>query len=249
MTDISFVVNSILSGKDYSPEEIGAFPQVVKSLILEFQNTCRKRALTIDSICNESHRRDEELQRVVDVLNDIISAESESIKLDIDIINMKNIILEAMEELHEFSDKKKIKLVTRLDSQSLKVYGDAKRLKKVLLHLLTNAINYTDEGGTIEILAKGLPQEVLVSVVDNGVGISPERQKRIFQRFKDAEENPEIHHGLCAGLNLVKHIVSTHSGRAWVESEEKRGSSFSFCIPRQMLCNYVKSKKIQPLFA
>ncbi|MDH5543732.1 MAG: HAMP domain-containing histidine kinase [Nitrospinota bacterium] len=249
MNDLAKVLSSILSGKDCSAEDLAGFSGSDQKLILEFQSTCRKRSLSLEAICRDKRRGDEELNRIADAMQDIIHIESEAVKLDIENLNMKSIILEAMEELHEMSDAKSIKLVTRLDSQSLRVYGDARRLKKVLVNLLANAVNHTSEGGTIEILAKGLPQEVMVSVVDNGVGIPPERQKIIFNRFKDAEEHPEISHGLCLGLNLVKHIVNIHSGRAWVESEEKRGSIFSFCIPRQMLCNYVKSKKIEPLFA
>jgi PAS domain S-box-containing protein len=113
------------------------------------------------------------------------------------------------------------------------VEGDASRLEQVLNNLLSNAIKYSPDGGRIKIGGRVLPDEVIVSVADQGVGIPLEEQTRIFERFfRGSRERHQRTPGAGLGLYLVKAIVEAHGGRIWVESNPGEGAVFSFALPR-----------------
>jgi signal transduction histidine kinase len=256
MFDFTEALTTVFNGQSVSEKEFEGFNPVEIKILKECEETVRKRSLT-ESALFENGRMEclsdvcgTNIKKIANDLEDISRLESDELKLNIEHVNVKTMIFECMEKLHKLAEEKALTLTVHLDSQPLKIYGDSERLKQALSHVLCNAVNFVTKGGAIEVLAKGLPQEIMISVVDNGIGISPNRQKKIFQRFRDAEEHPEIEgHGLGIGLNLVEHLIKLHSGKVWVESREKQGSRFSFCIPRQMLCNYLKPKKIKPLFS
>jgi signal transduction histidine kinase len=114
------------------------------------------------------------------------------------------------------------------------VWGDPERLQEVLSNLIDNAVKYSPSGGTIWIGGRVDPSTVTVYVADQGIGIPPEEQVRIFDRFHRVG-SPEHHRakGTGLGLYLVKAIVEAHGGRVWVESAPERGSIFIFTLPRK----------------
>ncbi len=112
--------------------------------------------------------------------------------------------------------------------------GDPNRLEQVLDNLVSNAIKYSPEGGTVEISGRALPEEVIVTVSDQGVGIPLEDQPRVFERFfRGARERRQSTPGAGLGLYLTKAIVEAHDGRIWVESSSEQGTAISFAIPHQ----------------
>jgi len=126
------------------------------------------------------------------------------------------------------------KIVLRFPPDLPVVAGDPGRLEQVLNNLVSNAIKYSPDGGTIEISGRVLPNEVVVTVSDQGVGIPLEEQPRVFERFfRGARERNQRTPGAGLGLYLVKSIVQAHGGRVWVESNPGEGTAFSFVIPRQ----------------
>jgi len=113
------------------------------------------------------------------------------------------------------------------------VEGDPGRLEQVLNNLVSNAIKYSPGGGTIEISGRVLPNEVIVTVSDQGVGIPFEEQSRVFERFfRGARERHQRTPGAGLGLYLAKALVEAHGGRIWVESDPGEGTACSFAIPR-----------------
>ena len=113
-----------------------------------------------------------------------------------------------------------------------RVLGDASRLEQVLANLLDNAARYSPQGGDIEVSLTQRNGEAVVSVRDYGVGIPKEKQKHIFERFYRAHTmTPYDYGGLGVGLYISHQIVQRHGGRMWFESEEGKGSTFSFAIP------------------
>jgi len=112
------------------------------------------------------------------------------------------------------------------------VRGDANLLRDVLQNLLDNAIQYTPAGGRIRVEAAFGPRESVITVEDTGIGIPLADQERIFERFYrvDAARSREAG-GTGLGLSIAKHIIETHGGRLWVESEVGHGSKFSFSLP------------------
>jgi signal transduction histidine kinase len=99
-------------------------------------------------------------------------------------------------------------------------------------------MKYSPEGGAIEISGRALPDEVIVTVSDQGVGIPFEEQPRVFERFfRGAWERRQRTPGAGLGLYLAKAVVEAHGGYIWVESDPGEGAAFSFAIPRQQTSN------------
>ncbi|MFA6236312.1 MAG: CHASE domain-containing protein [Bacteriovorax sp.] len=113
---------------------------------------------------------------------------------------------------------------------SLKGSWDKMRLEQVMYNLLINAIRYGNQR-PIKIKAEEIENKIRVSVMDQGIGISKEDQQRIFDRFERATTSSESS-GLGLGLFISMHIILAHHGKIWVESEEGKGSTFIFEIPK-----------------
>ncbi len=114
------------------------------------------------------------------------------------------------------------------------VWGDPERLREVLSNLVSNAVKYSPEGGQVWIGGRTDQTGVTIYVADQGIGIPPEEQDRIFHRFHRIESG--LHRrteGTGLGLYLVKAIIEAHGGRVWVESAPGRGSIFMFTLPRR----------------
>jgi len=128
--------------------------------------------------------------------------------------------------------EKDLKLLVNLADRVPDIAGDRRRLTEVLQNLLDNAIQYTPAGGQIMVSAGPRSGEVVFTVSDTGIGIPQADQPRIFERFYrvDVARSREVG-GTGLGLSIAKHLVETHGGRIWVESEVGRGSQFHFSVP------------------
>jgi signal transduction histidine kinase len=112
------------------------------------------------------------------------------------------------------------------------VRADEARLRQVLFNLLSNAANFTPDGGEIRIEAASKDKWCQVIVIDNGIGIKKEDQKQIFAPFYQVDNSiARDRKGTGLGLALVKQIVEQHGGRVWLESEYGKGSRFTFTLP------------------
>jgi PAS domain S-box-containing protein len=114
------------------------------------------------------------------------------------------------------------------------VWGDPQRLQEVLTNLVSNAVKYSPDGGVVWIGGRVDGTGITLYVADQGIGIPPEEQDRIFDRFHRVESG--LHRrteGTGLGLYLVKAIVEAHGGKIWVESAPGRGSIFMFTLPRR----------------
>jgi len=108
--------------------------------------------------------------------------------------------------------------------------ADELKIKQVVLNLLTNAVKFTPDGGSVGIKAQRLNGEVEVTVTDSGVGIPAEDQSRIFESFEQGKREAK-EEGTGLGLTLSRKIVELHGGQIWVKSEPGKGSVFGFTIP------------------
>ncbi|NTV36552.1 MAG: cell wall metabolism sensor histidine kinase WalK, partial [Anaerolineaceae bacterium] len=100
----------------------------------------------------------------------------------------------------------------------------------VLVNLIHNAIKFTTPGGKITVGGYGQKTEVVIFVRDTGVGINPDELSRIFERFYKSDR-ARSGKGTGLGLSISKHLVETHGGRIWAESQPGEGSTFSFSLP------------------
>jgi signal transduction histidine kinase len=126
-------------------------------------------------------------------------------------------------------DQRSIDLDVDIASDLPTVNVDDRRIVQVLTNLMGNAVKFTDPGGRIVVRATSTPTGVVVTVEDTGIGIDPEAQPRIFDRFWQAQSTPRRGSGL--GLAIARGIVEAHGGRIWVESQPGQGSLFSFSLP------------------
>ncbi len=115
-----------------------------------------------------------------------------------------------------------------------RVWGDPERLREVLANLVSNAVKYSPNGGRVWVGGRVDQAGVTVYVADQGIGIPPEEQGSIFERFYRVDSSLQRRtEGAGLGLYLVKAVVEAHGGRIWVESAPDRGSIFIFTLPRK----------------
>jgi CheY-like chemotaxis protein len=111
------------------------------------------------------------------------------------------------------------------------VVADELRFKQVVLNLVSNAVKFTPDGGSVSIRAYRAGNELIVTVADTGIGVPPEDQERIFESFQQGRRGPSKEEGTGLGLTLSRRIVGLFSGRMWLESTPGIGSTFGFAIP------------------
>jgi|GEM_PF-928176 len=129
--------------------------------------------------------------------------------------------------IHQRQQQLVIEMAEDLPAASL----DQSRLEQVLVNLLSNASKYSPEGSRILLTARHSENEILITVKDEGLGISPEDQAVLFQPYQRVGREQNKIQGLGLGLTVVKQIVEAHGGKIWVTSELGKGSTFSFTIP------------------
>jgi two-component system, NarL family, sensor histidine kinase BarA len=133
------------------------------------------------------------------------------------------------------ADKKNIELECKVDPGLPPVRQDAGKLQQVLWNLLSNAVKFTPEGGRVELSADTDGVHLILSVKDNGVGIAPEDQEPIFDKFRQAS-NPltREHAGTGLGLSIVRELVKILGGEVKLHSDLGRGSTFTVTLPLQL---------------
>jgi two-component system, OmpR family, sensor kinase len=182
---------------------------------------------SIDSIKDEADR----LTRMVGDLLLLAQAESGKLNLSLTPVELDALVLEVFQEMHVLAgDKVHLKL-TEID-QAL-VNGDRDRLKQVFLNLISNAIQYTPQGGQVVVGMSKADDRVTVTVSDSGPGIPAEDLPHIFERFYRAEKSRTRSKvsGFGLGLSIVYWIVEHHGGKIKVNSAQERGTTFCVELP------------------
>jgi signal transduction histidine kinase len=178
-------------------------------------------------------RQGKYLVRLVDDLMDVSRITRGKIELRRARIELADVVRDAIEISKPLIDKANHQLTVSLPPQSLVLHADAVRLNEVFTNLLSNAAKYTDEKGQIYLTAYQEGNDAVVSVRDNGIGISPEMLPHVFEMF--AQQNhasPRAQSGLGIGLTLVRSLVQMHGGRVEAKSEGLgRGTEFIVRLP------------------
>jgi len=145
-------------------------------------------------------------------------------------VGLGSLISDSATVMRPLADAKQQGLVVDIQEDAI-ILGDADRLRQVLCNLMENAIKYTPAGGHVSVTVGRHNSEAVLTVQDNGVGISAEDLSRVFDRFYQVAPGRSEGGGAGLGLSIVKSIVTAHEGRIEVASELGSGSVFQVFVP------------------
>lgn len=172
------------------------------------------------------------MRQLIDDLLDLAHIES-GMEISETPVPLRELLLECVEETRASAQAKSMSVTTEISSSLPSVPGDRGRLKQVFANLIGNAIKYTPPEGMVRVYVEQRDSILRVGVQDNGLGISPEDQPHIFDRFYRVRR-PETDsiEGTGLGLAIVRKLVEAHSGTIRVESQLGEGSTFFVTLPR-----------------
>ena len=177
-------------------------------------------------------KQSERLAGLIDDLLDISRLEAGKFVLKRQRLSLRDTIRSAIYELSSLIKEKAILIVDNVPEGLPDVEADEARIKEVMLNLVGNAIKFSGEGGKITVNAQVTHNEILVQIIDQGIGIPAEALPHLFQKFYQIDgSNTRIRGGLGLGLYITKQIVEAHGGQIRVESKLNQGSTFSFTLP------------------
>ncbi|KAF0112017.1 MAG: two-component sensor histidine kinase [Chloroflexi bacterium] len=179
------------------------------------------------------HSEAERLQRLVNDLQELSRVEAGSYHLKFVSVSPVALIETVTSHLNRQFEEKEIILEKKLDAELPYVFVDKDRILQVITNLVGNALQYTPTGGRVVITAAQEKSEILFSIKDTGIGISPDHLPFIFNRFYRTDQSrARLSGGSGIGLTIALALVKAHRGRIWVESAgEGKGSSFHFTLP------------------
>jgi len=206
------------------------------ALIKGYASTLRRKDANWDSntVKDSLAVIEEESDRLTELIENLLDAsrlQSGSFRLSPVELDIDQLVVRVARKFQDQHSSHKI--IADVPSDLPLVQADEARITQVLSNLISNAVKYSPEGSEVRLTGVGLPSEVVITVSDQGMGIAPEEQTHLFDRFFRAEAAVRKSiPGTGLGLYLSKAIINAHGGRIWVERDGKRGSRFSFSLPR-----------------
>jgi PAS domain S-box-containing protein len=202
---------------------IKAYTQVLERMLTQKGDT--KEAVMIAKMDAQLNR----LNSLIADLLDVTKINSGRLQFNYTLFDFNRLIAEVVEDLQRTTRKHTLMEDMQETGQ---VYADRERISQVLVNLITNAIKYSPHTKNIIIHTCLINGEVVVSVQDFGIGISKEKQQRVFEQFyRVSGEKQHTFPGLGLGLYISSEIIKREGGRIWVDSEEGKGSVFYFSLP------------------
>ena len=207
LTSIKGYLDLMISG------DLGVFPQEMKSYI--------------DIISSNTNR----LATLIDDMLDLSRIESGKLNMSFGKVEVKYLCDLVFLTMKPQAEKKKLKFSLDVE-EGLAISGDIDRMQQALTNLVSNAIKYTPEEGSVIIYANRTNEFIVIAVKDSGFGISKDNQMRLFQKFfRIKNEKTRNIGGTGLGLCITKSIVEAHDGKIIVDSKEEQGSNFIIEIP------------------
>ncbi|MGH7309069.1 MAG: GAF domain-containing protein [Candidatus Rokuibacteriota bacterium] len=173
-------------------------------------------------------------QHLLSLINDILDlSKIEAGRMDLDRTDFEvsQAIDNALMLVRDRAARRDITLRQSVDQRLGQIRADERKIKQVLLNLLSNALKFTPEGGRIEVRAAIVDGMAEISVADTGVGIAPEDQEAVFEEFRQVGATAKHVEGTGLGLALSRKFIELHGGRIWVQSQVGVGSTFTFTLP------------------
>jgi two-component system NtrC family sensor kinase len=179
-------------------------------------------------------RVEQSMTNIVDLIADLLDIGKIEAGLDWEMTSteMHMVVQEAAQQLQPAAQIKQQIMIVKAPALP-PIMGNARRLRQLVANLIGNAIKYTPEHGRVEIDLHQDEGFIVLQVSDTGLGISPEDQRRIFDKFYRVESDATLHVvGSGLGLSIVKAIAEKHDGRVWVHSQLGQGSTFTVLLPK-----------------
>jgi len=181
-------------------------------------------------LLRDAAQETESLSHLLGNLLELSRAQAERLFLYTESVSIQDVIEETLGNISRQSPTHQFSI--DLPRQLAPVDVDALRLERILLNLLQNAVKYSPPGSQIRVFARGEKEHLVVGISDQGSGISPSDQAKLFRPFERLESSePSRAKGIGLGLLVCKRLVEAHGGQIWVESEPGQGSTFFFTLP------------------
>jgi PAS domain S-box-containing protein len=174
------------------------------------------------------------LLELINEILDIAKIEAGKVELQVGPVSVQSVCQSGLTLIRQMAHKKQIDVSAVFDSEVTTIHADARRMKQILVNLLTNAVKFTPDGGKIglEVAADEARDAVHFAVWDTGVGISEQEMSKLFQPFVQLDSSlSRRHSGTGLGLALVRRLIELHNGGVAVESEVGVGSRFTISLP------------------
>ncbi|MBN8542943.1 MAG: hypothetical protein J0M34_01610 [Alphaproteobacteria bacterium] len=180
-------------------------------------------------------RSGQTLLLMINEILDFSKAEVGKLVMNIGSVNLNEIAQDSVALMQPLAEEKNLKLTTDIRDDVV-ASGDAQYVKQTLLNLVNNAIKFTKEG-SVTIRLEYRDDKAIVSIIDTGIGISPEDQNRLFQAFSQVDDGSDRRYeGTGLGLAICRRFIEQMGGSIGVESEAGRGSRFWFALPTHSVC-------------
>jgi len=172
------------------------------------------------------------LSRLVEDILSISQLEVGTARLDVGEVDLARLVRQMVQDNLGTADEKKIDLTLSLPPKVPKLKGDKQRLSVLLNNLIGNAVKYTPENGKVHVGVETSGQRMLIAVRDTGIGIGPEDQPHVFEKFyRAADDAVQMLPGTGLGLALAREVARLHGGEILLESERGKGSTFTVELP------------------
>ncbi len=199
-------------------------------LLRSYDLTANEQQEIIDDIAETTQRIVQLSQEVTKIL----TIESSLMSLNIEKTPIKYIIEDVVTRNKVAAANKKMSLFAEIDPNIPDVEIDVNKIDEVLDNLISNAIKFTQEGGTIRVKAYKELKDVIVEVSDNGLGLSEDDVAKAFRRGQKLSTRPTGNENSTGmGLWIVKKIIDAHHGKVWIKSALGKGSTFAFTLPQE----------------
>jgi len=204
------------------------------SAIIGFSDLMRSEPRNGDSVTvpaewiDHIHRSGQHLLGLINDVLDLAKIEAGRLDLNIERLDLSTAVTESVAGLRPLADRKRITVTTKIPPIFIEV--DRGRFRQIIYNLLSNAIKYTPDDGQIQIEAERSSDDVRITVIDNGVGISPEDQAVVFEEFRQVGDASARQPGTGLGLALTKRLVEAHGGTIELASALGAGSRFTIVL-------------------
>ncbi len=192
------------------------------------------------------HTGGKHLLKLISDILDLSKIEAGRMELSREDVTVATAFGEVISALYPLAEKKSQALLRQVEP-NIHVHADAMRFKQVLMNLVGNAIKFTPESGRIEVVARQVDDQVRMEVRDNGPGIPPDQQQRIFEAFVRLTQTGTATEGTGLGLAITSRLVELHGSKLGIESRPGEGTCFYFSLPLIAIARDLPAQTSMPM--